>query len=166
MILVTIGMQLPFDRLIMAMDALAPDLGEPVIAQIGASRFEPHHLEWHGTLEAGEFAKLAAAARLIVAHAGIGSILAALQLGKPIVVMPRRAQLGEHRNDHQLATARQLIDRPGLFVAMDAEELPARIAEGRAAGPITPCEGPGAAQLRQAVAGFIDSGELHLPGAP
>lgn len=35
MILATVGMQLGFDRLIKAMDALAPGLGQPVIAQVG-----------------------------------------------------------------------------------------------------------------------------------
>lgn len=35
MIFVTVGMQLAFERLIAAMDALAPTLGMPVIAQTG-----------------------------------------------------------------------------------------------------------------------------------
>ena len=46
----------------------------------------------------------------IVAHAGMGTILTALEIGKPLLVMPRRAALGEHRNDHQLATARRFAD--------------------------------------------------------
>lgn len=37
MIFATVGTQLPFPRLIDALEALAPDLGEEVIAQIGAS---------------------------------------------------------------------------------------------------------------------------------
>ena len=44
------------------------------------------------------------AAAAIVAHAGMGTILTALETGKRLLVMPRRAALGEHRNDHQLAT--------------------------------------------------------------
>jgi len=60
---------------------------------------------------------------MILAHAGMGTILTAVDLGKPILVMPRRADQGEHRNDHQLATARQLQDVLGLCVAWDEDEL-------------------------------------------
>jgi UDP-N-acetylglucosamine transferase subunit ALG13 len=59
----------------------------------------------------------------IVAHAGMGTILNALQLGKPLLVMPRRAALGEHRNEHQSATARRFQELGGVAVADDAEAL-------------------------------------------
>ena len=44
MILVTVGMQLGFDRLVQAMDKLTPALSEPVVAQIGKSTFRPQHM--------------------------------------------------------------------------------------------------------------------------
>lgn len=53
----------------------------------------------------------------------MGSILTALRYKKPILVLPRRADLGEHRNDHQLATAKWLSNRAGLTVAWNEEEL-------------------------------------------
>ena len=53
------------------------------------------------------------AADAIIAHAGMGTILTALEMGKPLLVMPRRAELGEHRNDHQLATAMRFADLGG-----------------------------------------------------
>jgi UDP-N-acetylglucosamine transferase subunit ALG13 len=64
-----------------------------------------------------------------VAHAGMGSILTALEIGKPLVIMPRRAALGEHRNDHQLATAQRFAGRDGVAVAIDETELPLRLDE-------------------------------------
>jgi UDP-N-acetylglucosamine transferase subunit ALG13 len=67
------------------------------------------------------------AADAIVAHAGMGTILTALELGTPIVVMPRRAALGEHRNDHQLATARRFAEQGSIAVAFDEEQLHARL---------------------------------------
>ena len=45
------------------------------------------------------------ALQVVIAHDEMGSIITALEMGKPIVVMPRRAELGEHRNDHQVAAA-------------------------------------------------------------
>ena len=70
-----------------------------------------------------EFETRFRAARLIVAHAGIGTVLMAQKLNKPIVMFPREARFGEHRNDHQLATCRELAGRQGLYLARDSETL-------------------------------------------
>ena len=48
--------------------------------------------------------------------------------------MPRRAELGEHRNDHQRATAERFRDRKGIFVADDEETLVGRLDEFSASG--------------------------------
>ena len=53
--------------------------------------------------------------------------MTSLQLGVPILVMPRKANLGEHRNDHQLATARILEQNGFLSVVMDESELSKRL---------------------------------------
>jgi UDP-N-acetylglucosamine transferase subunit ALG13 len=70
-----------------------------------------------------EFDEKFGEADVVVAHAGIGTILKAQQHRKPLVLFPRRAAFGEHRNDHQLATCAQLRDRPGVYVADDEAEL-------------------------------------------
>ena len=53
----------------------------------------------------------------------MGTILSALHYGKPLLVMPRRAGLGEQRNDHQLATAARLLEMGKINVAFDEQEL-------------------------------------------
>ena len=63
-------------------------------------------------------------ARLIVSHAGMGTILTALTQGKQICIMPRQFRYGEHRNDHQIATVERLGDHPGLHKARDEDDLP------------------------------------------
>ena len=92
-------------------------------AQVGPSSFAPRHLEWQAFVAADECRRRVAEADLVVAHAGMGSIITALELGRPIVVMPRRAELGEHRNDHQLATVRHLATSSRLAVADDEASL-------------------------------------------
>ena len=134
MIFVTVGGELPFDRLVRAMDAYAAaHPGESFLAQIGAGGYEPAHMPWERTLDRAAYGAALAAAPLLVAHAGIGSVLSAGEAGKPIVIMPRQARLGEHRNDHQRDTVAHLAGRPGIFVAADETELPARIVAARAA---------------------------------
>lgn len=156
MILVTVGMQLGFDRLIAAMDALAPTLGMPVIAQTGKGSYAPQHMEARAKIGPAEFETLVQQSHLIVSHAGIGTVLTAARFGKPIILIPRRAGQGEHRNDHQLATVTNLAGRPGILVAMDESALPARIAEGLALTDWSAEPSPTARQLHSALAAFIE----------
>jgi UDP-N-acetylglucosamine transferase subunit ALG13 len=121
-ILATVGTQLPFPRLIRALDDLAPSLGR-VVAQIGDNPETPRHLEHHRAMEPRAFDELFRQADRVVAHAGIGTLLAAKKHHKPIIIFPRRAAMGEHRNDHQLATAKQLESHAGVYVAYDEQEL-------------------------------------------
>jgi UDP-N-acetylglucosamine transferase subunit ALG13 len=133
-IFVTVGTEFPFDRLVRAMDAWAaahPDT--EVLAQTGAGRYRPQHLRWVRRLGRADYAAAMAAAELVVAHAGVGSVVAAGEHGKPVVLLPRQARLGEQRNDHQLDTVAWLRGRPGVHVAEDETALPARIAAARAA---------------------------------
>lgn len=123
MIFVTTGTQLPFDRLIRFIDNVAPQLNEDVVAQVHHSSYHPQNVKTVGFLPPDEFEKLFSEARLIVSHAGMGTILSALQLGKPIIVFPRIAALGEHRNEHQLATAEKMRKNGWGYVATDEVEL-------------------------------------------
>ena len=123
MIFVTVGTQLPFPRLVSAMDVLAGEIGEEVVAQIGPFEGEIRNMEAEEYLAPDMFFQHFKAARAVVSHAGIGSILSAQRFGKPLIIIPRRYELGEHRNDHQLATARQMEAVPGLYVAWNESEL-------------------------------------------
>lgn len=123
MIIATVGTQLPFDRLILMLDEIAASLPEKIFAQIGKSRCVPKNIEWCVNMDAGEFEKRLAAASVIVSHAGIGTVLKAYKYAKPIILVPRKASFGEHRNDHQLATVSQLERRAGIYIAHEGEQL-------------------------------------------
>lgn len=129
MIFATVGTQLPFDRLLSALDDWAarhPDC--PVLAQTGSGTARFAHLTCQPHLDQAQFADRMAAARVVVAHAGMGTILQAAEAGKPLILMPRRAALGEHRNDHQLATAAEMAVLSNVTVVQDATELDAALA--------------------------------------
>ena len=53
----------------------------------------------------------------------MGTILKCLDAGKPLIIMPRQASLGEHRNDHQIATVSRFTETSGIIVAHDKEQL-------------------------------------------
>ena len=123
MILVTVGMQLPFPRFVAIMDTIAGEIGERVVGQIGTQGEPVTHMEALGQMAPDAFEGLMREARVIVSHVGAGTVLTARRLGKPLVVFPRKASLGEHRNEHQMDTAAHLSDIPGLYVAYSEEEL-------------------------------------------
>lgn len=123
MIYLTVGTQLPFDRLVSIVDQWAMHSGVEVLAQIGPSNKKYSYLNTFEFVSPLDAERYFDTADLIVAHAGMGSILSAMQRGKPIIVFPRRADLKEHRNDHQMATARRFKDRPGIYVAFEEQGL-------------------------------------------
>jgi len=123
MIFVTIGTQLPFDRLIQAVDSAMEQLGTTGFAQIGPGAYLPSHMNFERFVDADRFEDLISRSNCIISHAGMGSIITAMRYGKPAILMPRNAELGEHRNDHQLATARRFKDHPLIRIANDSNEI-------------------------------------------
>ena len=123
MIFCTIGTQAPFDRFVKIVDEVAADLDEEVIAQVYKSDYQAKHIKTIDFLPPDEFNRLLSKARLIVAHAGMGTIISAMRQRKPIIIFPRIAALGEHRNEHQLATAQKMKELEYVYVANNAEEL-------------------------------------------
>jgi UDP-N-acetylglucosamine transferase subunit ALG13 len=124
MILVTVGTELPFDRLVRAVDVWARENNRTdVFAQIGEGGWEPRFIRFQHFIEPPEYAQVLASASVVVSHAGAGTILTALRWEKPLLIMPRRASLGEQRNEHQLATARYLAQMSKIAIALDENEL-------------------------------------------
>jgi len=136
LIFVTVGTLLPFDRLIQAMDEWAMQHPETeVFAQVGAATYLPRQMSWVRELTPAEFIARVEQCSVLVAHAGIGSIITAAEIGRPVVLFPRRRALGEHLSDHQLHTVDRLSSRDGILVANDESELESRIDE---AGRLAP----------------------------
>lgn len=123
MIFVSTGTQFPFDRLLEMVDNIAGNLGEEVVAQAMPDKYVPRHIKQLDLIPAKEFEDYVKRSRVIVAHAGMGIIITAMRLGKPILVLPRLARLGEHRNDHQISTANHLEQMGYVTVIKDAEDL-------------------------------------------
>jgi UDP-N-acetylglucosamine transferase subunit ALG13 len=124
MIFLTTGTQLPFDRLVRAVDEWASTHPEiAVFGQIGASDFRPSNFEWERSISPTQFESRIAACETVVAHAGMGTIISGIEWGKRVLVMPRLAAFGEHRNDHQIATADRLQHLKGLEVVHTPQAL-------------------------------------------
>ena len=137
MIFVTIGSAEPFDRLLRALEQLPGD--ERVIVQGGATTLRPSRFEIRDFMAFDELVAQVRAARVVVSHAGVGTILAVRACGKRPVVVPRLRRLGEAVDDHQLDFARRLADLNQVVLVENLAELPALLGgdiDGGDAGPL------------------------------
>ena len=151
MILVTVGTnEAPFDRLLRAIDELALD--EPLVVQYGASAVRPRGARCHDFLPYDDLVELIRESRVLVTHAGVGSMMTALVAGRVPVVVPRLARHREAVDDHQLTFARAVEPTGLLRLVEEPSEL------GSALTATAPSErlplGP-ARQLVEELRGFI-----------
>lgn len=155
MILVTTGTnEQPFDRLVRAAAQLAEM--EEAFVQYGSSRESHGAGEWVEFLGFDELADRMRAARVVVCHAGVGSIMLARRCGHRPVVLPRRVQLGEAVDDHQLHMGRRLHAAGLVTLVEDERALPVAIgAPARARVAAATQQLPGAAALGAELRGFL-----------
>jgi UDP-N-acetylglucosamine transferase subunit ALG13 len=121
------------------MDRVAAGLDEEVIVQTGVAAYHPKTATAFAFTSQEHMAELCREARVIVSHAGAGTILMALRLGKPLVVMPRLRKYGEHADDHQIELAHALSEMGVVLVANDADELQERLAQAGGFTAAMPC---------------------------
>ncbi|WP_113684637.1 glycosyltransferase [Blastococcus atacamensis] len=122
-IFVSLGTIQPFrfDSLVDAVrDQLRP--GDTVTWQLGATDRDDLPGEVNRELGAEVFDRLVADSDVFVTHAGVGTLLRALELGVRPLVVPRRVERGEHVDDHQLQVVRELAER-GLVLLRDPQDL-------------------------------------------
>lgn len=159
MIFVTVGSQGPFDRLIRAVDEWAGVRGRSdIFAQTGKSNYIPRHIRCTQFLDPLEFKRQVEQAQLLVAHAGIGSIISALESAKPIVVMPRRVQFREQRNDHQVATAKHFEATGQVIVAYEEGSLAEKVDDALRLGNPERAAREASPLLIATIRSFLESG--------
>ncbi|MBN1527624.1 MAG: hypothetical protein JW895_01085 [Thermoleophilaceae bacterium] len=159
MILVTIGTnEQPFDRLVSAAAGLRGL--ESLVVQYGSSSVPHGRGEWLDFVSFEELSERMSAARVVICHAGVGSIMLARRCGKRPIVVPRRLHLGEAVDDHQLPIARRL-HASGVVTLLEDVDLLAEtievLGEAALADPVVdPPGGPNlAGDLRAYLAGLV-----------
>ncbi len=115
----------PFDRLLKKVDELIEEkiVKEKVVAQTGVSKFFAKNISCKPFYDFKELEGLMKKSSMIITHAGAGSIIDAVNLKKPLIVVPRLKKFGEHTNDHQMELAAALEKSGLLVVVYDIEEL-------------------------------------------
>lgn len=119
---VTGSSEFQFDRLVRAcVDIHEAANGElRTTIQFGASAKPPAlpYLDCVEFVDSNAYRQFFAKSDVLVGHAGLGLILDLLRTGLPAILIPRREQLAEHIDDHQMQIARA-IDIERIEVTAD-----------------------------------------------
>lgn len=123
-VFLTVGTQLGFDRLIRAVDLWAKNnTNFDFFAQIGEGAYKPVNMSYVSYLCSDEYDEKFSSSDIVVSHAGMGTIISASLIGKPVIIMPRDPKFGEHRNSHQIATCKRFESLDGCYIADNESEL-------------------------------------------
>ncbi len=127
MIFVTLGTQdKHFDRLLKAVYKIETD--EKIVAQIGSTEFKSskpeEKFEIHKFLSNEEFEKYMDEARVVITHAGVGTIIYGLKKHKKMIVAARLKKYGEHVNDHQLQILQTFASEGYIIPLENFDDLP------------------------------------------
>jgi UDP-N-acetylglucosamine transferase subunit ALG13 len=113
-----------FERL---MEALAALPAAELEVQHGPSR-PPACARAYAFLPFRELVDKMQEADAVVSHAGVGSIICAIQAGHVPVIFPRLKKYGEAVDDHQAELATALAESSRAVIAWTAADLPAAVA--------------------------------------
>lgn len=127
MILICVGAsENKFDRLLMTIDELCDEgilSGDKIIAQIGFTDYEPRNYKSFSLIGRDDFQKYIEQSELIITHAGTGSVVPLLKLGKKVIIFPRLKQYKEHIDDHQLEISEFFTNEGYALSAKNIDEL-------------------------------------------
>jgi UDP-N-acetylglucosamine transferase subunit ALG13 len=163
LIFVTVGTQLPFSRLVDAVLQWHCRASKvPLLIQHlqGASFGPPPHscVRFVHALSASETREAVRDADVVVSHFGMGTLLTCLEFGRPLIALPRRSDLGETRNDHQLEGAARFAGRRGVQIANCEIEVAGYLDRFKEAQPSEKISTSASPQLLAAVRDFIWEG--------
>lgn len=131
MIFVTVGSQkFQFDRLLKAVDDLVASgaAEDGAFAQTGVCTYVPKYMRHEAFLDREGFRARMDACDVVVTHGGTGVIIGAVKDGKKTIAVPRRAEFGEHVDDHQAEIVKQFGDMGLIEPCLDPADLPAAYA--------------------------------------
>ena len=93
-----------FTRPLIAIDKLCAEayIKDEVIVQSGHTEFQSEYLQLKPFIAPDELDELTAKARLVITHAGTGSLIKAIKLKKKTIAIARLSKFNEMVDDHQI----------------------------------------------------------------
>lgn len=130
MIFVTLGTQdKTFERLLIKIDELIDKgvIQGDVIVQAGKTNYSSKNMKIFDFIELNRMNQYIEKCDYMISHAGVGTIMNAINHQKKIIAVARRAKFGEHENDHQVEITTKFSDFGYILGCTEVEELEEKI---------------------------------------
>ncbi len=152
MIFVTVGTHHQrFERLLDSLGALD---GDDLVVQYGPGPRPPGVAVAEPFMPFDRMLECFRSADKVITHAGVGSILCAAREGHTPLVVPRRHDLGEHVDDHQIELTKALEARGSVIAAWETGRLAQLLAGAPSRQTVTDiAEPPLCGPVREALLG-------------
>lgn len=122
-----------FNRLIEELNHLVENgryKPEEIVMQSSIYEIEPKFTHYE-LIPTSQFDELIDKAELVITHSGVNSIITCMKRTKPLVIVPRLKQYGEHVDNHQVEIAQLMKQKFGVVVVEDMSKLEEAIEEAR-----------------------------------
>ena len=117
MILVTLGTQKQdFSRLLKYIEE--SNIKDEIIVQAGYTKFNSNKMKIFDFINYDDMERYIEKADLIITHAGTGSVLTPLKMGKKVIVCSRLSKYGEHVDNHQKQLT-EVLKEAGYILELD-----------------------------------------------
>jgi len=115
----------PFDRLIIELDRLKENklIMNDIYIQLGSCLYKPKFGNFDTWLSFDVMCDNIRKADIVITHAGAGTTLLCLELGKIPIIVTRRKRYNEHIDDHQVPFAKMMEKLEYAIVAYDVNDL-------------------------------------------
>ena len=126
MVFVAVGTQkFPFNRLLKEVDHLVEQgiLEGEVFAQVGHSDYVPRNYAYQDFISKDEFQSCIDRCDLLITHSGVATIIAGLKQEKPVVVVPRISEFGEHVDNHQIQIAESFTKKNLILICRERDNM-------------------------------------------
>ncbi len=126
MILVTLGtFPTEFKRPLIALEALCEtgEINEKIIVQSGHTEMDSPYMEVRPFIPPDELTEICKKARLLITHAGTGSLIKGIKLNKKIIAIARLSKLGEMVDDHQVEILNEFVAAHYIMPWHENEQL-------------------------------------------
>jgi UDP-N-acetylglucosamine transferase subunit ALG13 len=112
-------------------------INEEVIVQTGYTKYQIKGARCYDFIEFEKMQEYLSDCRILVTHSGVGSIMSGLEHGKPVVAVPRRQQLNEHSDDHQMQITQKMAEKGAIIPVYDIGQLWEAIKEAGKRKPVS-----------------------------
>lgn len=131
MVFVCLGTQdMPFNRLLQMVETCIEEdvIQQDVLVQCGYTNYKSELLKQFPFCSAEQMHQYMKEADYIITHAGTGTIVSALKLGKKVIAVNRLHHYGEHTDDHQKEIVEEFASTGYILSCYEKEQLRDKIA--------------------------------------